>query len=117
MSGLIEEIQRDAFDQNVPVSVLLRKVKAAASKLNLPPTEKWVQQELDGYNVEPPRYRVLHGSPKALNPYNGWIPILFQENDLNAVLSTCSVQQSIASIEALLERNEAGHVQFPRPQR
>ena len=37
MSGLIEGIQRDALDHSVPISSLLRKVKAAASKLNLPP--------------------------------------------------------------------------------
>jgi hypothetical protein len=116
MSGLIEEIQRDAFDQSVPVSVLLRKVKAAASKLSLPPTERWVHQELEGYlQGDLPPYRELRGSPKALNPYQGWIPILFQEKEINHMLSTCPVRQSIASLEALVAGNETNHVQFPIP--
>lgn len=115
MSGLIEEIQRDAFDQNVPVSAMLRKVKAAASKLNLPPTEKWVEQELNGYTENPPAYRELIGKPKALNPYRGWIPIIFDDDKLNQILASCSIRQSVASLEALLQKNEAGHVEFPIP--
>jgi AbiTii len=113
MPGLIEEIQRDAFDQNIPVSALLRKVKAAASKLNLPPTEKWVEQELNGYDEAPPDYRELNGRPKALNPYHGWIPIIFDNDHLNDMLATCSVRQSVASLEALIKRNEGSFVQFP----
>jgi len=115
VAGLIEEIQRDAFDQNIPVSSLLRKVRAAASKLNLPPTEKWVEQELNGYTEKPPAYRELMGKPQALNPYNGWIPIVCQDDRLNKLLQTCSIRQSIASIEALLAKNETNFVQFPIP--
>jgi hypothetical protein len=115
MPGLIEEIQRDAFDQKIPVSALLRKVKAAASKLNLPPTQKWVEQELNGYKEAPPEYRELYGKPKAFNPYNGWIPIIFDDQRMNESLAACSVRQSIASIEALLEQNETSHVNFPMP--
>ncbi|UQD76195.1 hypothetical protein JEY40_17585 [Bradyrhizobium japonicum] len=116
MAGLIEEIQSDAFDQNIPVSVLLRKVRAAASKLNLPPTEKWVELELSGYeNGNLPDYRILFGKPKALNPYHGWIPILFDDNGLNETLARCSIAQSIASLEALLKNNDTDHLQFPIP--
>jgi hypothetical protein len=117
MAGLIEEIQRDAFDHKIRVSALLRKVKAAASKLNLPPTEDWVEQELNGYRgiSKLPEYRVVHGSPKALNPYNGWIPIVLGDEELDAIVSTCHVAQSIASIESLLEKNETNFVQFPLP--
>jgi hypothetical protein len=114
-SGLIVEIQRDAFDANVPVSRMLRKMKAAASKLDLPPIEKWVEQELNGYTEEPPRYRKLIGKPKALNPYQGWIPIISEDEQFNEILEACYVRQSIASLEALLESNEVGHVQFPIP--
>ncbi len=113
--GLIEEIQRDAFDQSVAVSVLLRKVKAAASKLDLPPAEQWVEQELSGYTSEPPDYRILMGKPKALNPHRGWIPILFEDEGLNETLQTCVIRQSVASLEALLQKKDADHVQFPIP--
>ncbi|WP_315833481.1 hypothetical protein [Bradyrhizobium prioriisuperbiae] len=113
MSGLIDEIQRDAIDPKVQVSALLRKVKVAASKLNLAPTEKWVEQELSGYNEAPPEYRELKGHPKALNPFRGWIPIIFDEQELNEGLSSCSVRQSVASLEALIQRNQNSFVQFP----
>lgn len=45
MSGIIEQIQRDALDPNFPVSALLRKVKLAAAKLKLPKVEDWVDSE------------------------------------------------------------------------
>lgn len=113
MAGLTEEIQRDAFDHNVPISTLLRKVKAAASKLDLPPIEKWVEQELNGYSEPPPAYRELTGKPKALNPYRGWIPIIFEQEEFNELISSCSVRESVASLEALIEKNTASFVQFP----
>ncbi|MCK1497993.1 hypothetical protein [Bradyrhizobium sp. 188] len=115
MPGLIEEIQREAMDPAVAVSTLLRKVKVAASKLNLSPTETWVEHELNGYpaGVEIPEYRELHGKPMALNPYRGWIPIILGNDDLDRMLSTCPVSQSIASMEAILRENKTSFVQFP----
>ena len=117
MVGLVEEIQRDAFDQTVRISSLLRRAKAAASKLNLPPTEKWVEQELNGYpgGAQLPAYRELSGSPKALNPFHGWIPIILNNDELDRMLSTCPIRQSVASIESVLENNETSFVQFPLP--
>lgn len=115
MSGLIEEIQRDAMDPSVSVSTLLRKVKVAASKLNLAPAETWVEHELNGYpsGAEIPSYRTLNGRPMALNPYNGWIPIILNQQELDRMLSTCPTMQSIASLEALVRENETNFVQFP----
>jgi hypothetical protein len=114
MPGLIEEIQKDAIDPKVSISTLLRKVKVAASKLHLPPTERWVEQELNGYTEPPlPSYRELAGHPKAFNPYRGWIPIIFEQNDLNEMISTCKVSQSVASLEALVENNKTNVLQFP----
>jgi hypothetical protein len=113
MPGLIEEIQKDAIDPKVSISTLLRKVKVAASKLHLPPTERWVEQELNGYTEPPlPSYRELAGHPKAFNPYRGWIPIIFEQSDLNEMISTCKVSQSVASLEALVENNKTNVLQF-----
>lgn len=115
MPGLIEEIQREAMDPAVAVSTLLRKVKVAASKLNLWPTEMWVEHELNGYpdGAKIPEYRELRGKPMALNPYRGWIPIILGNDDLDRMLSICPVGQSIASMEAILRENETSFVQFP----
>lgn len=117
MSGLIEEVQRDALDPAVLVSTLLRKAKVAAAKLNLAATETWVEYELNGYpnGAELPQYRELQGKPMALNPYRGWIPIILGDADLDRSLSTCPIAQSIASMEALLKENKTNFVQFPLP--
>jgi AbiTii len=106
MTGLIEEIQRDALDPKSPISALLRKVKVAATKLNLPPTERWVDRELSGYNnaTALPAYRELIGHPRALNPYRGWIPILLGNKELDQMLASCGVRESVASLECIADQ-------------
>ncbi|WP_338688981.1 hypothetical protein V5279_25230 [Bradyrhizobium sp. 26S5] len=115
MTTLIEEIQRDAFDEKVTISALLRKVRAAAVKLCLPPAETWVEHELNGYpaGAKLPDYRELAGKPMALNPYRGWIPIILGNTELDYMLSTCPVRQSVASIEAILRDTVTTFVQIP----
>jgi len=115
MAGLIEEIQRDALDPSVPVSTILRKVKIAAAKLSLPALEGWVQMELEGHTGELPGYRQLVGRPKALNPFQGWIPIMMASDRDQELISQAPVRQSISSLEDLVERSKGGHieVQFP----
>ncbi len=115
MTGLVEEIQRDALNSQVAVSTILRKVKAAAAKLSLGPVVGWVESELNGYTGELPNYRKLHGRPQALNPYQGWIPIIMQTAEMNEELSRANISQSIASLEDLIANNPGGFVQFPYP--
>src|SRR5260221_1418032 len=116
MPRLIEELQRDTLDPKSSISGLLRKVKVAASKLNLPPTEQWVDHELNGYDgAGVPQYRDLIGTPKALNPRQGWIPIIFGNKELDEELASCSVRESVASLESLIERSDGSFVQFPIP--
>lgn len=99
MPSIVEQIQRDALDPAIPVSSLLRRVKLAAAKLALGDVETWVERELNGYNGKVPDYRILTGSPKALNPYVGWIPL----SGAGVVdISQKGVGQSIASLEDLL---------------
>jgi hypothetical protein len=74
MTSIVEQIQHDALDHNVPVSTLLRRVKLAATKLGLGAVEDWVEQELKGYRTHAPDYRVVAGRPMARNPYRGWEP-------------------------------------------
>jgi hypothetical protein len=96
--------------------VILRKVKAAASKLNLGKVEDWVEHELNGYSyVEVPTYRHLRGRPQALNPYQGWIPIILQSDKQNEMLSAVVLRQSLPSIEDLIEKSEAGFAEMPLP--
>ncbi|WP_133121894.1 hypothetical protein [Pleomorphomonas carboxyditropha] len=111
MVGLVEEIQREALDAQTPVSTLLRKVKLAAVKLQLPVVEEWVDNELNGYSTNPvPPYRQIKGVPKAFNPFNGWIPIMGTPKLIESI-SKASNGQPIAAIEDLLKEDSGGFFQ------
>lgn len=112
MPGLIEEIQRDATSNNIPIESLLRRVKLAAAKLKLSSIEGWVDEELKGYSGEVPAYRIIHGQPAAWNPFNGWIPVQAGEPWMIEKLSTAYIGQSISSIRDISERNN-GSLHFP----
>lgn len=108
MPSLVEEIQRDALDPQTSVSTLLRKVKLAAAKLQLPAVEEWVDHELNGYGRNPvPPYRQIKGVPKAFNPFNGWIPIMGTPKDIETV-SRANNGQGIAALEDLLKDVDGG---------
>lgn len=116
MAGLVEEIQRDALNISVPVTTLLRKVKVAAAKLNIGAVEGWVEHELNGYqNRDVPPYRQLRGRPQALNPYNGWIPIILSSDKQNEALAAVNLRQSLPSVEDLIARSTAGFAEMPLP--
>ncbi len=113
MTGLIQEIQRDALDPKVPTDALLRRVKLAAAKLNLENLETWVEQELNGYSRELPSYRKLFGQPAGWNPYNGWIPIYSADPEFMGIISQAPISQSIASLRDLLDNHSGGSLHFP----
>lgn len=115
MTGLIEEIQRGAADQTVPVDATLRRVKIAATKLQLSTLESWVTEELNGYRGEVPDYRKLTGQPAAWNPVNGWIPIHISNARLMEIVSTVPVAQSVGSLIDSLNNCENGLLNFPLP--
>jgi hypothetical protein len=113
MVGLIEEISRDAITDSVPVSTLLRKVKYAASKLDLGEVETWVDAELTGYKTQVPEYRRLRGEAWGLDPDLGWIPLGGSASIIENV-RTGSTGQSAAVIEHLLSNEDPdGHLFFP----
>jgi hypothetical protein len=98
---MIEQIQRDALNADVPVSTLLLKVKLAAAKLGLPKLEGWVDKELKGYNQqdETPEYRRLQGVPGARGPYRGWEPLV-TDKDFAERFSTAHIGTPISGIES-----------------
>ncbi|MBO9166794.1 hypothetical protein [Rhizobium sp. L245/93] len=112
MTGLVEEIQAAAIDDAVPVSTLLRKVKLAAVKLQLPKVEAWVECELNGYgDGEVPDYRRFTGVPKAYNPVRGWIDI-HADARIYSRINKASTGQSIATIEQLVA-DQDGRIVVP----
>ncbi|MEJ6850168.1 hypothetical protein V3589_28685 [Sinorhizobium fredii] len=115
MPGLIEEIQRDALNRDVPVDALLRKVKLAAAKLQLESLETWVEHELNGYDGELPNYRKITGQPAGWNPYNGWIPVYSGDERFMELISQAPVAQSVATLQDLIDNNSGRSLHYPLP--
>jgi hypothetical protein len=102
------QLQADAVDPGVSVSLLLRKAKIVATKLDLSDVLLWIDSELNGYpgvsRNDLPAYRKLYGEPKARNPYHGWQPILFSSPKRAEIMSFAPISQAIGSIEESLNR-------------
>jgi hypothetical protein len=111
MSSIVLELQRKALDRTASVSGLLRKALVVARKLHIENLEKWVLQELNGYNdsSEIPDYRVMHGEIKVWNAYRvEWIPVFLDDPSKLEKISKRACVQSIAEIEILLRKKLNG---------
>jgi hypothetical protein len=100
MSSLVQELQKDALNQNLKVTELLQKSLVVAAKLKLNEFASWVRFELDGYGeTEGPAYRVLHGTPQLFNPYRGYLPLYFRSAELAKRFSKMHFNTPIGQIE------------------
>lgn len=114
MSGIIIDLQKEALDSRSDVLALLRKAYFVARKLNLTDFEGWINNELNGYQVqnEIPNYRLVYGEIKALNPYSGWIPVIIPDNEVSNMINTRKVGDSISKIQSFLPA-ESNFVTLP----
>jgi AbiTii-like protein len=64
VATLLQQLQADAVDPQVPLSHLLRKALILSKRLAYPPLGEWAQRELEGYpgNAELPDYRARRSS-------------------------------------------------------
>lgn len=118
MTGLVHELQRDALDPKVSVSDLLRKALVVSRKLNIPDIIEWLSHELNGYPPEDdliPDYRQVRGSPKVWNPYHGWQPIIFEDNETADAVSIRKNFQAIGEIDDLVSREDSRQFQMEFP--
>jgi len=107
MSSVIIELQREALDRNVPVSDLLRKSFVVSRKLGLHEFRSWIEKELTGYgDSDTPEYREVRGQIRGWNPYNGWIPLYFEDFKDAERYSKRKTSQSIAQLEHLVNPGE-----------
>lgn len=116
MSSLVEELQRDAYNQTSDVSNLLRKAYVVARKLKVKELEKWINLELNGYtagDTEIPEYRKLSGVIKAWNPYHGWIPVLMDNDSMDELLTNRKTNQPITELEDMLQKDGLIAMKFP----
>ena len=100
MASLVQELEQDAYDSAASLSNMLRKAKAVAVKLQLKQPIQWVESELNGYTTdEVPEYRKLRGRLKAHNPYNGLIPIQFEDAEIENIVSQYWAREPITNVE------------------
>ena len=116
MPGLVEQIQREASDNSVSVTQLLRHVKMASSKLKLPAVEGWVEHELRGYPNEHkvPRYRVLGGTPMAHSVFHGWrMMALGSDEQVNKMFQLLLFDKPITEVESVAKSKPPILITYP----
>ena len=102
MSSLVRELQRDALDNSIPASSILRKALVVARKLSNEEFKVWCEMELKGYTdgKEIPQYRFVETELKARNPVLGLIPVMMPPQ-MADVFARKAISQPIAEIEDL----------------
>lgn len=75
--GAIYELQLDIINESIDVVSILRKAHLIASKLNLTDFDRWIKNELNGYDNynDIPDYKIVYGEIKAKDPYGRNIPV------------------------------------------
>jgi hypothetical protein len=63
----LRDLQRDALDPNVAITLVLRKARGLAARLKNAEFEAWIQHALNGYSdlSDLPEYRILSANSKA----------------------------------------------------
>jgi hypothetical protein len=117
MPPIVLQLQQEALDRNILVSDLLRKALVIARKLGLVEFQAWVESELSGYRGKAtPDYREVSGDVRGWNPYNGWIPLVFEDPKEGEQVARRKTSQSIAELEHLVQGTEGHSLQMPYPQ-
>ncbi len=100
-------LQRNAADPTVMVSQLVREGLTVATRINDEQVALWLRREMNGYVAmrDAPEYRWARGQVRVMNPYRGWIPIIFEDPAVEERLSKVATTQGVGEIEALLARN------------
>lgn len=107
-------MQREAMDQQIAVSGLVRTALVVATKLNLDEFREWCELELKGYRGhDVPRYRQVVGRLQAWNPVQGaYIPVRIDHSATRTALTTRAVAQPVRELEDLCNSKQ-GTLQMP----
>jgi AbiTii len=107
--GIVLELQRDCLNSSVSASAILRKARVIAFKLDLTELADWIDSELNGYEckmMDLPPHRHAGGAPKFWNPFNGWCPIIADDERVSSLLTTAYFPQPIAQLEEWISGDE-----------
>lgn len=109
---LLRSLQKDAVDDGVAVSRLLRGAKVLAARLAYSPLETWVERELNGYAREEdlPVYRILHGLESrgtfvgsfGRQLKNGLIPRDIFPTEVQSLMGKVTLSEGVAVYESLV---------------
>lgn len=116
MSDAIINLQTKLLDETSDLPALLRMTLAIAEKLGITDIVSWVKNELNGYDkrlldTDLPEYRKCRAVLQGRNPLNGcWMPIIFENADIDKLVHDITIYQSIAELEPL--RNN-GNLEYP----
>ncbi|HPN32570.1 MAG TPA: hypothetical protein PKY81_16580 [bacterium] len=102
--ALVKSLQKDALNENIDISSLLRKAYVVAFKLNIDKFIKWIEFEQNGYDAEKdlPIYRYAFGEVCVNNPYRGLVPIILSNLEGSEKLREKCIFQSIEEIKELI---------------
>lgn len=106
MSSFIKDLQTEIMSPNCDIVNILRKAHFIASTLNLTDFDKWIMSELNGYPTpnDCPEYRILHCDLYAFNQFNGWMPTVFRNTELENLISITKMNNSISQIISMSEQ-------------
>ena len=113
--SLLSDIQETVIDNNVNISVILRKCKVLAVRLGNEPFEKWVDQELNGYknNNLLPDYRIIRvisrghfSGPFGSGLTNYDIPLACVPKKYRENLSKCYFREPIGYYVNLIKNSK-----------
>ncbi len=109
MSSLVLELQKEAIDSTVPVTDLLRKALAVATKIGVQEFQEWIELELNGYKKDNkiPHYRKVIGSLKCLDRVQGLVPVRIPDPGKAEKISTMNFNQPISEIASLQKEANA----------
>ena len=103
MSSIVLELQKDAINNAIPITDLLRKALIVARKLKQSSFTQWIENESNGYynNSDIPKYRIIYGEVKIHNIVHGWIPVKIDPK-FQDTFSKTECPKPISEIEYLL---------------
>jgi hypothetical protein len=121
---LLRDIQDAAINSEIDISTVLRQCKVLAVRLGNENFKNWVDQELNGYNINDnlPDYRILSVDSKGyFSGYGGHrvnnadIPLIFIPEQFRETLSNAYCALPISAYEALLKSSQGENLQEQWP--
>jgi len=106
--SIVIELQKHIIQNKKTPTELLREALLISSKLKLYDFRDSINNELKGYeDKNVPSYRILRSELKFFNPYRGWVSSVINNKDLDELINTQYIQQSISELEDIISNSES----------